>query len=148
MVLNAGVGSELHTSIPMDQSDLIDLLAGSARSSDGTFAMRHESTFPMDRASDESDESMRSAACQLVDLLGQASNGSARAALRAMRLLRERIDELEREAVVVARNWGWSWRGIGYTLGVRAQTVHARYARDPRCRPRGAGRINDRRRLR
>jgi DNA-directed RNA polymerase specialized sigma24 family protein len=58
-----------------------------------------------------------------------AGDGSPAAALNAVRALRRRLDDMEREAVILARANGWSWRDVGEVLGVSSSTAHQRFAR-------------------
>lgn len=49
--------------------------------------------------------------------------------LRAVREMRKLCDELEYEAVAIARGYGWSWASVGDALKISASAAHRRFAR-------------------
>jgi DNA-directed RNA polymerase specialized sigma24 family protein len=49
-------------------------------------------------------------------------------ALRTIKRLRARTDELEYELAAYAKAYGWSWRDIADAMDLPRQTVHRRYA--------------------
>lgn len=48
--------------------------------------------------------------------------------LRAVRALRQLLEQLEALQVEKARTHGWSWQEIAATLGVSRQAVHKKHA--------------------
>jgi hypothetical protein len=59
------------------------------------------------------------------------------ATMAAVIALRRLADRLEREAVDLAIERGWTWAQIAQALGVTRQAAHKRHARRPRGRDRG-----------
>ncbi len=61
-------------------------------------------------------------------LAGAASNKDPAVGLRAVRALRDLLEDLEGLQVENARSAGWSWERIAGALGVTKQAVHKKYA--------------------
>jgi hypothetical protein len=59
---------------------------------------------------------------------GIASDDPA-VALRAVGALHRLAEQVEANAVVLARQKGWSWEQIGDALGVSRQSVHAKHGK-------------------
>ncbi|MEX0874599.1 MAG: hypothetical protein WD646_08420 [Actinomycetota bacterium] len=53
---------------------------------------------------------------------------SIQEALRTIKRLRARTDELEYELIAYAKTYGWSWQNIADAMDLPRQTVHRRYA--------------------
>jgi hypothetical protein len=51
-------------------------------------------------------------------------------ALHAVKAMRRLCDELEYEAVAIARGCGWSWNDVGAALGLSASGAHRQFARE------------------
>jgi hypothetical protein len=66
---------------------------------------------------------------EIVRLTRWVKSDTAFVALRAIKRLRRCVDELEHETVAIARGFGWSWRSIGYALGISDTAAHRRFAR-------------------
>ena len=62
-------------------------------------------------------------------LAGAAGSKDPAIGLRAVRALRDLLDDLEALQVDNARGAGWSWEHIADGLGVTKQAVHKKYAR-------------------
>ncbi|GAA1289276.1 HTH domain-containing protein [Planotetraspora silvatica] len=62
---------------------------------------------------------------QLANDAGSRDPATGLRAVRALRLLVERLEALQ---VDNARNAGWSWQDIALLLGVTRQAVHKKYA--------------------
>lgn len=104
-------------------------IKGSIKRSDGRFDVRMDRRdLPATTPRSRDDRALKSQARLVRELLTRAEWGDAAAALRAVMLVRNHLEALEYEAVVLARAWGWSWTSIGEALGVRGQTIHKRYA--------------------
>ena len=91
----------------MDLSEIeqqIDFVNGAMRSFDGRFVSKH---VPM--------------------LTEMARDTSPYHALQAVVILRKKVDELEREAVEIARTNEWSWRDVGAMFGISASAAYRRY---------------------
>lgn len=58
----------------------------------------------------------------------------AEAALAAVVALRRLAGQLEAEAVAEAIAQGWTWAQVGEVLGISAQAVHKKFAREVRAR--------------
>ena len=65
----------------------------------------------------------------IFGLLPWAASESPWTALKHVRMLRERLDELEREAVGLARSHRWSWKAISDVLGTHRSALHRRFAK-------------------
>jgi hypothetical protein len=102
---------------------------GSARAPDGTFWMLPQRQFPTDGRAPRSIDRLLDLVHRYEKLLPYAANPSIEVALRAVRESRKHLDEIEYEAVAVARGFRWSWRTIAETLGISATTAHKRFAR-------------------
>ncbi len=61
-------------------------------------------------------------------LAPRAANGSPEIALRAVSALRRRLNDLEREVVMLARAAAWPWRDIAEVLGTSQSAAHRRVA--------------------
>ena len=64
-----------------------------------------------------------------AQLAGQATSTDPETGLRAVRALRQLLDDLERLQVDHARDQGWSWAQIAQILQVSKQSVHEKHAR-------------------
>ena len=67
-----------------------------------------------------------------TDIASAIDGGEPQEALRAVSALRRLADQIERRAVLSARDAGWSWAQIGDALGVSRQAIHKRYGREAR----------------
>ncbi|MGZ4127920.1 MAG: helix-turn-helix domain-containing protein [Actinomycetota bacterium] len=56
-------------------------------------------------------------------------SGDPSVALRAVGALHRLAEQVETNAVALARKKGWSWEQIGDALGVSRQSVHAKYGK-------------------
>lgn len=74
---------------------------------------------------------------ELDELVRSALDDNPRVALIASRRLRrDRVPWLERRAVRLARQDGWSWARIGRLLGISAQAARKRFRELDRLAPR------------
>ena len=67
----------------------------------------------------------------LATIMAQARRSGSVApvlALQAVKAMRKLCDELEYEAVAIARGCGWSWAAVGQVLGISASGAHRRFA--------------------
>ena len=62
------------------------------------------------------------------------STDNPAATMAAVIALRRLADRLEREAVDLAIDRGWTWAQIAQALGVTRQAAHKRHSRRPRGR--------------
>ncbi len=99
---------------------------GARRRYDGRFAPRD--TPPAYVQSDSTPEKMQRCARKVEVALKPVIRGQPWESLRAIHRLRRRIDELEREAVLYARECGWSWQIIALGMSLPRQTVHRRHS--------------------
>jgi len=67
-----------------------------------------------------------------TDMASAIDGEEPQEALRAVSALRRLADQIERRAVLSARDAGWSWAQIGDALGVSRQAIHKRYGREAR----------------
>ncbi|ONH32852.1 helix-turn-helix domain-containing protein [Pseudofrankia asymbiotica] len=65
------------------------------------------------------------------DLLARVRAGDPALGLRAVGALHRLAEQVEAQAVVTAREQGWSWEQIGDALGVSRQSAHAKHGRGP-----------------
>jgi len=116
---------------------------GSVRAPDGTFWMRADRRFHTDGREHRSIDRLLDLVRRYEKVLPYTANPSIEVILRAVRIARERLDEIEYEAVAVARGKQWSWRVIADVLGMSSSVAHRRFARDRPMRtlvqPRGYG---------
>jgi DNA-directed RNA polymerase specialized sigma24 family protein len=96
--------------------------------------------FPTDGRQPRSIDRLLDLVHRYEKLLAYTANPSIEVALAAIREARTRLDEIEYEAVAVARGHQWSWRTIARVLGISVATAHRRFARPRplRGRPDGA----------
>jgi hypothetical protein len=107
-----------------------DKINGSARAADGTFWMQPHRRFPTDGRQQRSVDRLLDLVHGFETVFPYTANPSLEVALRAIHDARERLDEIEYEAVAVARGARWSWRDIGRTLDMTGSAAYKRFARD------------------
>lgn len=65
---------------------------------------------------------------EATKLASAAGSNDPAVGLRAVRALRDLLEDLESLQVDHARGLGWSWEQIAQSLGVSKQAVHKKYA--------------------
>ena len=106
-----------------------DDINGAARATDGTFWMHPHRRFPTDGRESRSFDRLLDIVHRYENVLPHTTNPSIDAMLRAIREARKHLDEIEYEAVAVARGAHWSWRDIGDALEMTGSGAHRRFAR-------------------
>jgi DNA-directed RNA polymerase specialized sigma24 family protein len=103
---------------------------GAWRSIDGRFFQLPSRTFYADgRKTLDADHYLELLAEIELQPRQRPSAVSPTEALRTIRSLRAALDELEYEAVAIARGYGWSWRDIADELRVSRSAAHRRFAK-------------------
>jgi hypothetical protein len=102
---------------------------GAWRAVDGRFWELPTRRFHADGRKEPDHGALRGLSDEATRLLRFAESVEPSIALAAIRALRRKVDELEHEAVALARSYRWSWREIGYSLGLSRSAVHDRFAR-------------------
>ena len=108
----------------------MDTTNGAARAPDGMFWMVPERQFYADGRELRSRDRLVQLVIEFDRLFTFAKNADLHVALRAIRGARRRLDEIEHEAVAIARGEQWSWRDVGDVLGLSTSAVHKRFARE------------------
>jgi hypothetical protein len=104
-------------------------IRGSVRAKDGTFWMQSNRQFPTDGRQPRSFDRLLDIVHRYDKLLPYTASPSIEVALAAIREARKHLDEIEYEAVAVARGGHWSWRDIGASLGLSGSGAYRRFAR-------------------
>jgi DNA-directed RNA polymerase specialized sigma24 family protein len=113
-----------------------NVINGSIRARDGTFWMQSHRQFAADGREHRPIDRLVDLVHRYDTLLPYTANPSIEVALRAIREARQHLDEIEYEAVAVARGARWSWRTIAEVLGLSTTAAHRRFARPrPETRP-------------
>lgn len=81
------------------------------------------------RLTDEPMSTYVDAMSKAVDAAGAATSRNPAVGLRAVKALRQLVEQLEALQVGNARSAGWSWEAIGAALGVSRQAVHKKHGR-------------------
>jgi hypothetical protein len=68
----------------------------------------------------------------VAQLLARAMNGDPTIALQAVAALKRRVEDLEADAVALAKSLGWSWRDVGDVLGMSRSGAQKRAMRRDR----------------
>jgi len=110
-----------------------DKINGSARASDGTFWMQPHRRFPTDGREHRSFDRLLELVHSFEKVLPYTANPSIEIVLAAIRDARKRLDEIEYEAVALARGAQWSWRDIAGVLGMSASRAHHQLRAIGRC---------------
>jgi hypothetical protein len=101
---------------------------GSIRAKDGTFWMQAHRQFPTDGRQPRSIDRLLDLVRRYEKLLPYTAHPSIEVVLRAIVQARERLDEIEYEAVAVVRGFQWSWRTIAGVLGMSPTVAHRKFA--------------------
>ena len=107
-----------------------EITNGAAREINGTFAMLPEREFYADGRTKIDHDEFFDLVHKILFLERRASRVDPTTAVMAVKALRSLTDQLEHEAIAIARRYGWSWRSVGAVLGVDASALHKRYARN------------------
>jgi len=107
----------------------VDTIKGSARAPDGTFWMLPHRQFPTDGRQRRSIDRLLDLVHRYEKVLPYTANPSLEVTLRAIHEARKKLDEIEYEAVAVARGAHWSWRDIAKVLGMSVSAARKRFAR-------------------
>src|SRR5687767_13386927 len=102
---------------------------GAARAADGTFWMQPSRGFPTDGREPRPIDRLLDLVHRYEKVLPYTANPSIEVVLRAVVEARQHLDEIEYEAVAVARGAHWSWRDVGTALGMSGSAAYKRYAR-------------------
>jgi hypothetical protein len=101
---------------------------GARRSDDGRFTRHHERICRTDGTDELSADEYEELLLRVRAQAQHARTMSPAVALDGAKAMRRRCDELEYEAVAIARGCGWSWRDIGDALGISESGAHRRFA--------------------
>jgi hypothetical protein len=109
--------------------DEFETINGAWRAVDGRFWELPTRRFHADGRREPDHRALRGLSEEAIKLLRFAESVDPSVALAAIRGLRRKLDELEHEAVALARSYRWSWREIANSLGLSRSAAHDRFAR-------------------
>jgi hypothetical protein len=105
-----------------------EIVNGARRERDGRFAVHRERVCRTDGSSALSQGEYEELLLRIQAQLRKSGAVSPVLALESAKAMRGLCDELEYEAVAIARGFGWSWRDIGESLGLSESGAHRRFA--------------------
>jgi hypothetical protein len=112
------------------QPPVVEVVNGATREAHGPFGMLPERVFRTDGRAELSSAKIEELLHRLMAEARRSGSVAPVLALRAARSMRRLCDELEYEAVAIARACGWPWRDVGAALGISESGAHRRFARD------------------
>ena len=123
------------------EEDEEEVVNGARRADDGRFKVSHDRICRTDGTSEIAADELEELLLRVRVQAKRARTVSPSVALDAARAMRRLCDELEYEAVAIARGCGWSWLDIGEALGISESGAHRRFAGSlaPRLRQRRRG---------
>jgi hypothetical protein len=101
---------------------------GSLREPFGKFWMLPEKTFRTDGRREVRSRTYERLLATIMAQARRSYSVEPVLALRAVKEMRALCDELEYEAVAIARGYGWSWAAVGEALGISASGAHRQFA--------------------
>jgi DNA-directed RNA polymerase specialized sigma24 family protein len=110
-------------------SEEFETVNGAWRAPDGRFWMLPHRQFPADGRKRRPLDRLHDLVRRYERLLPYTGSPSLEVSLRAIRDARRQLDEIECEAVAVARGSMWSWRDVAEVLGMSVSAAHKRFAR-------------------